>query len=140
MEVDDVIEKQAAWMTAAQSFISQQESGTETRRKQKQVRAPRHAAMQLLCALDKMLCSTIGKGLDFCQAPVDPGRRTPVLTINMDEHSVNWNSMYYLCYEAKLFVVPLRDIFHREWNDVRQAVSDQGHAIVCSGPVYFCTY
>ena len=134
MEVDDVIEKQAAWMTAAQSFISQQESGTETRRKQKQVRAPRHAAMQLLCALDKMLCSTIGKGLDlfFLQAPVDPGRRAPVLT--------NWSNMYYLCYEAKLFVVPLRDIFHREWNDVRQAVSDQGHAIVCSGPVYFCTY
>ena len=108
VEVDDVIEKQAAWMTAAQSFISQQESGTETRRKQKQVRAPRHAAMQLLCALDKMLCSTIGKGLDslfflflffffLFQAPVDPGRRTPVLTINMDEHSVNWSSMYYLC-------------------------------------------
>lgn len=129
VEGKKAVGNQSAWMTAALSFIGQQAVDPSHPERAKEV-LPKQSAKQLLCAMDKLLVSTIGSGLDFFQAPVGPDRRPPVLTMCMDEGSTNWCSVWYLCYKANLFLVPMRDIFHREWNDVKLAVKDQGHTIV----------
>ena len=50
----------------------------------------------------------------------------PLLCLSYDECSANLALYVYLYYFARLRVLALRDIFHREWNDTKLALMASG--------------
>ena len=111
------------------------------------VKIIRGAAQQEMIAFDKLLFLMLGTGLVHFMVGVDAGakdfgaRRNPLrdqdfddkpaplpptVCLHCDEGSPGFAMLWYLLYNKKLRFrfAPTRDIFHREWNDVRCALGD----------------
>ena len=96
-----------------------------------QVVKSRTGALGTLRALDNALATTRKRGLSaFLPNPeADEGQplhKRPTLVLHYDEASPNLAMGMWLAYKAKLRVVTMRDIFHREWNDVQLAIKGVG--------------
>ncbi len=55
-----------------------------------------------------------------------PIQERPLLVLHMDEASSNYAFVFWLLYAVKLRVVAIRDVYHREWNDVKLAMQNAG--------------
>ena len=67
-----------------------------------------------------------GKLISVCNVPlaeVTPLPRT--LVLHLDEGSSAFSMTWFLTFASYLRFIAMRDIFHREWNDVRLALGDQ---------------
>ena len=116
---------------------------------------PRRTTRDQLRAVDKALHVVLGRGLDaFCEDDktaadgsgclhpprtdgsgcLHPPRNDsgsgclhpPVLLMCMDEAGPNWSSVWFLYFQRRAWLVAFRDIFHREWNDVKLALHSVG--------------
>ena len=88
----------------------------------------RKAAGDYLQALDKSLLDTTGQGLaafgpdpEALAASQGPTRR-PTLVLHQDEGSPGFALSWYILYHLKLRAVVVRDVYHREWNDIKLAL------------------
>ena len=90
----------------------------------------RLAASRLTRSVDHALRNARGKGLDafLADAPGSdaPLGQRPSLNLFFDEASPNIAMYLWLAYHKKLRVVGIRDIFHRQWNDVMNAIKAAG--------------
>lgn len=59
-------------------------------------------------------------------APKVPPTELPTLILQEDEGSVGYSLHWYLLYQQRLRFVHFRDIYHREWNDVKLAIKSCG--------------
>ena len=90
----------------------------------------RLASFQCLRSLDNAL--RIGRGAGLAAfLPAAPGSdaplpRRPLLTWHFDQASTNMAGAMFLAYHVKLRILPVMDIFHREWNDVSLAAQRAG--------------
>ena len=105
----------------------------------------RGSAYQHLKGLDKTLCNVLGQGLK--QFRVDNGstenevginvsnRQNPLrefdkplpdtLCLHFDEGSSGFAMTWFILFVMDLRFVGMRDVFHREWNDVKLALGDE---------------
>ena len=100
------------------------------------VTGQRHAAFTHIQALDKMLVATIGVGLIAFQCEVEDAavvkkiletkKLPPTLILHADEGSPAYAMNWYLRHSRDLRFIPQRDIYHREWNDVKNGVARAG--------------
>ena len=97
------------------------------------VRTVRAGAYQHLRALDKIMMQGTGSGLsqfsvtaaDKIINPLRAVQGLPqTLVLHLDEGSTAFAICWYMAYSLKLRFAPIRDIFHREWNDIRLALGD----------------
>ena len=90
----------------------------------------RQSAYAVMRAVDHQLHSMTGTGLSQF-IPQDgstniPLQSRPLLVVCLDEGSVGYAAVWYWWYSAGLRMLPMRDVFHREWNDVLMAVRNCG--------------
>ena len=95
------------------------------------VRLQRLGAAKHITAVDRLLTILLGVGLllykpsedvfDFVQDELPF-----TLVLHMDEASPGYAMYWFLALKMKLRIVVIRDVFHREWNDVRLALSGSG--------------
>ncbi len=92
-------------------------------------RKVRESAHSNLRAVDHLLTVVLGKGLSFFLASGGEGqeesellaeRRT--LVLHLDEGSPTLAMCWWLLYHTRVRIVPVWDIFHREWNDCKNAI------------------
>ena len=89
----------------------------------------RTAASAQTRALDKALFVARGHGLAIFVCRVWEEREfgsRPLLVLYMDEASCNMAMSQWMLYHSNLRVIRIRDIFHREWNDVQLALKQAG--------------
>ena len=95
----------------------------------------RQSAYIHLKALDKLLSLTIGSGLDafiagdnledviaYIADSSKEGSIPATLALHLDEGSPAYAMAWFLVNHCGLRMIHIRDIFHREWNDVKLAV------------------
>ena len=99
------------------------------------VAGQRHAALAHIQALDKILTQTIGDGLKAFQCGEDETddvvvknmletkKLKPTLILHADEGSPAYSMNWYLFYGRDLRFIPVRDLFHRQWNDFKMALT-----------------
>ena len=97
------------------------------------VKSVRSGAFHHLKALDNMLLMVVGEGLMTFQAIDDAdkwvglawnGNTPPVLLLHLDQGSRAWAMTWLIHYKLCCRFIAMRDLFHREWNDVRLALGD----------------
>ena len=95
------------------------------------VKAVRQGGYHHIAALDKILYQTLGYGLDQFQRDdsddwrglvTDVIRLPKTLVLHLDEEGPAYSMCWYLLYKEKLRFMMMRDIYHREWNDIRLAL------------------
>ena len=99
------------------------------------VTGQRQSAFIHLKALDNLLQLTIGSGLDafiagdnledviaYIADSSKEGSIPATLTLHLDEGSPAYAMVWFLVNHCGLRIIHIRDIFHREWNDVKLAV------------------
>ena len=93
----------------------------------------RKAARDYLQALDHVLVRTAGKSLGAYAGPCSEEEATAaapasrqVLVLCQDEGPLGFALHWYLMYFLKLRMVGLRDVFHREWNDIKLGLQQAG--------------
>ena len=100
------------------------------------VRTVRAAAWQHLRALDKICLTTLGERLKQFAVPevsltnmIMPLRDLPgfphTLVLHLDEGSQGFAMSWLVTFFLRLRFIFMRDPHHREWNDVRGALSDE---------------
>eukprot|EP00972_Heterocapsa_arctica_P054082 7969435-Heterocapsa_arctica.AAC.1 len=87
----------------------------------------RKSAYRQLKAIDWVLHDVLGTGLsNFLPPEADvspsPVWDLPTLVLHMDEGSIGYCSPWYLQYRLDMRVLFVRDVFHREWNDIKGAL------------------
>eukprot|EP00974_Lingulodinium_polyedra_P028094 2713431-Lingulodinium_polyedra.AAC.1 len=89
--------------------------------------------MDTLVALDNLLQRTTGAGVSQFLPNQVRGRELwamgnlpRTLVMCMDEGSPGYAMVWWGLYKAHLRLLPLRDVFHREWNDTLDAVKGAG--------------
>ena len=90
----------------------------------------RQSAFFNIKAIDKMLKVMLGMGFamflasgaDLCLAEMETFH--PTLVLHLDEGSPGYAKIWFLMYGLPLRVMPMRDVFHREWNDARLGLSE----------------
>ena len=91
---------------------------------------PRMASYKCLLILEALLQRTIGRGLSHFipspECPLQPHQR-PTLMVHVDEGSTGYSMLWYLVHHVQARVVVIRDIYHREWNDCKNAIMATGH-------------
>ena len=82
---------------------------------------------------DYILLFCLGVGLQYFapQATSAPWADRPLLVLHLDEGSPGYAMCWYMAYQLKLRMVFIRDIYHREWNDVSGALKGSW-PLVCS--------
>ena len=126
--------QQAAFFVAPKPEPKAQAGGRK--RKRTIVKGPRvivkerRASFACLRALDNALLQGTKRGLaDFMEdaegSTGDLCKRS-VLVIFFDEASTNMAMAMWLQYKVRLRMIFIRDVFHREWNDVSLAVKHTG--------------
>ena len=93
------------------------------------IRAARAVSGQYIQALDKQLQDTFGTGLDaFFPTPgaatteeEGPNRRK-TLVLHQDEGSPGFAISWFLVFKLRLRCMVVRDVLHRDWNAVKQAL------------------
>ena len=116
------------------------------------VTGQRNSAYLHIKALDHQLILTIGEGLklfigescenDDCALValnyLNSGRAPPTLILHLDEGSPAFSMTWYLLFGRDLRMLPQRDPYHREWNDIKNAVgdNDQWHVILLMTVVF----
>ena len=113
------------------------------------VTGQRNSAMIHINAIDHQLFLTIGAGLiAFAGLPADQQAVAlsfiynnvipPVMTLCLDEGSPAYSMCWYLLGHEDLRMIPIRDPYHREWNDLRLAISAAGlwHVVLMMTIVY----
>ena len=96
------------------------------------VKTIRSGALHHIKLLDKTLTTLLGIGLAAFTPNDDERHRglvreegiPPVLVLHLDEGSPAFAMCWFLSFHTKTRIVFIRDIFHREWNDVRLALGD----------------
>ena len=101
------------------------------------VKGLRNSAYVHIKALDHQLNLSIGSGLDCFKGDEDDhaevgihmsvdGKIPPTLTLHLDEGSPAYSMTWFLQYQQQLRMLAFRNMFHRCWNDVNNAVSACG--------------
>ena len=90
----------------------------------------RKTAHSTFRAIDNTLFQTRGVGLSAFTREA-PGMdasfsRRPLLTLHYDECSVNLSLWAWAAYCKQMRIMAIRDVFHREWNDVKLALKAAG--------------
>ena len=88
---------------------------------------PRMASHRTLLALDATLQRATGQGLSYFSASSGtdlPPHLRPTLSMHLDEGSVGYGACWYLQFHILTRMVVCRDIYHREWNDAKNALMD----------------
>ena len=88
----------------------------------------RKTAHRYVRALDHLVVGVCGQGLERFKpvASPPPFLERPLLVLSMDEGSSGYAMAWFLAYHAKCRMVVVRDIYHRQWNDTRLAISSAG--------------
>ena len=92
--------------------------------------------------LDNAIKEGTGKGFEnFTTSP--PGNDgelsdKPLLCLHFDECSSNLGMFLFMLYTLPLRLVAFRDLFHREWNDIKLALQAAGvwHAVLLSTLIF----
>ena len=104
----------------------------------------RASAHRFLRALDFVLKQTLGQGLAlFTQNDLSlPLHNRPLLVLLLDEGSIGVAASWYLTHKLGARVVLLRDLFHREWNDIKDAIKSSGlwYVVLLSNIVFNLCY
>ena len=98
------------------------------------VEGQRVSAWHHIKALDKQVFLTLGIGLSFFQGTEHDWMTValqflymniipPTMTLHLDEGSPAYSMTWYLMYHEDMRMIAQRDIFHRQWNDVKGATS-----------------
>ena len=84
------------------------------------------SAWRELKAIDYVLSLVLGVGLEhFSPGPEDGALLDrPTLAFHLDEGSSGYTMCWYLQYHLGLRTAVVRDVFHREWNDIKGALAD----------------
>ena len=98
------------------------------------VKAVRSSVLKQMKGLDKLLCNAFTFGLSHFVVPENQkwtglawGEAFPrTLIVSMDQASTGFAAIWFLNYHLYLRCMATYDPFHREWNDARLAVSDEG--------------
>ena len=98
------------------------------------VTAVRSSALKQMKGLDKLLCNALTFGLSHFVVPENQkwtglawSEAFPrTLIVSMDQASTGFAAIWFLNYHLYLRCMATYDPFHREWNDARLAVSDEG--------------
>ena len=102
------------------------------------VKRVRASAFQHIKALDKTCETMLGEGLTRLQVDYDnEGEETKydnplindeqlpdTLVLHLDEGSSAFAMTWHLSFMIKLLFIPMRDMFRREWKDIRLALGD----------------
>ena len=137
---EKVSEEDQEYMANYQSYFFSEPAATLKRSQPKKKRATgpklpapakalRQSAYHEMRALDKVLTTMLGLGLVFfLHTDDEDGVRDrddfyPTLVLHFDEASQGFAMIWYLLYALPMRIVPVRDVFHREWNDARLALS-----------------
>ena len=96
-------------------------------------------------AIDRMLLLCCGFGMFAFLASEEkekPFHLRKLLVTFMDEASAQFTLSQWLQYRMHLRYIPIRDMFHREWNDIKLAVNGCGMwwCIVTSTILYNVSY
>eukprot|EP00975_Prorocentrum_lima_P010519 2234602-Prorocentrum_lima.AAC.1 len=81
-----------------------------------------------MVALDHVLHFMWGKGLDDFLPATDTSALTkplsarPTLVLFQDEGSTGFSLQWFLLGHLKLRMASIRDVYHREWNDIKLAL------------------
>ena len=69
---------------------------------------------------------------------LNSGRVPPTLILHLDEGSPAFSMTWYLLFGRDLRLLPQRDPYHREWNDIKNAIgdNDQWHVILLMTAVF----
>ena len=100
----------------------------------KTVKTLRASAWHNMKALDKILKNVLMVGQLFSQVQEGDryvglawGHLPPTLVLHADEGSPGFAMLWFLNYRLpSIRFLLVRNIFHREWNDVRNAISNKG--------------
>ena len=130
---------QTAWLEQQRLFLrkrSRPKTKAQAKRKGRQPKAAKAVVHERLAAFN------LFRGLDHAMkegADIDLSNFTreaagaetplcdrPLMSLHYDECSANLAMYLYMAYALKMRVVAFRDIFHREWNDVRLALQSAG--------------
>ena len=98
------------------------------------VKAVRSSALKQMKGLDKLLCNALTLGLSHFVVLENQkwtglawGEAFPrTLIVSMDQASNGFAAIWFPNYHLYLRCMATYDPFHREWNDARLAVSDEG--------------
>ena len=132
---------------------TKRKKGAKRRRTEKsplEVTGQRQAALSHIRALDHQLVLALGIGLiafvaasgvtdmDIVLAYLMDGILPPTLSLHLDEGSPAYSMTWFLANRVDLRIVSIRDIFHREWNDMKLVLSDahMWHIVVMLVVVY----
>lgn len=88
---------------------------------------PRLHAQRLLLALDASFKSVVGRGLEMfspSHEPALPVHDRPTLVLHSDEGPTGYAMAFYLLHHTRSRMVLIRDIYHREWNDVKNSLME----------------
>ena len=136
---EKVSDEDQEYFTNYQSFWFSEPAATERRiaPKRKRATAPklpgaakaqRQSAYHMMRTLDKALLIMLGVGFAYFMHSTDEEDKRhhegyhPTLVMHFDEASQGFAMIWYLL-DLPMRIVPIRDPFHREWNDCRLALS-----------------
>ena len=145
------------WMLQQALFFTKQDEATAKAKAKgkKRTRAPkgqgrvvkaRKSAFALFRALDDALTQGRTVGLSaftrFARDTVLCLSKRPLLVLFFDECSVNLAAVNWAAYKGQLRIIGIRDIFHRENNDVSLALkrADLWHVVILTTVVFNLPY
>ena len=114
------------------------------------VKGQRQSALAHIRALDHQLLLAVGVGLiayavaagvkdlDIVIAYLMEGVIPPILCIHLDEGSPAYAMTWFLANHEDIRIISTRDIYHREWNDIKLALSKANlwHVVIMMTVVY----
>lgn len=111
------------------------------------VTGQRNAAALHIKALDHQLFVTTGYGLLYYATTVGASialaylyhNTIPrTLVLHLDEGSPAYSMTWFLVFSCRLRMIPIRDIHHRIWNDIKNSINDAGlwHIILLTTVVF----
>ena len=114
------------WAQERAAFFKPPTEGPLKRTRKKKIVKKRLSAWYYLRALDHKLATMLGFGLKGFESTADqadlPLQSRPLLTVHLDEGSPSYAMCWFLFIATRCRFLFIRDVFHREWNDIQNAV------------------